>query len=361
MVNWSKRLVPVIATSSLLLASGALAEGIGQAEEALLIPGAMPFKAINPVYPIVSATYPKIGEHFHGDLSPQLVVYSQNPLASNKALAEGVTQTTAAVLDTNGKVVVIGESMGSMVAWRVADELAKNGSPRTEDISFVLIASPDVGISEYFKEGTYIPILNYRIGRVADSAYDTTIVVGEYDGWSDPPDRPWNVVSSANAILGIAYVHGPPSFTADVSGLPYEESENGNVKSYLVPTKHLPLTQVFRDVGVPNTLVDKADEVLRPVIDAGYVRHDQPGDSRPYLYDGGIHRNVQSQQQVREPLRAVAGNGPDVGQQPRGHRSQIRQAIRAAGKDLRDRVEAGFGQLKKRIADRLAERAKPRE
>jgi diacyltrehalose acyltransferase len=159
MVNWSKRLVPVIATSSLLLASGALAEGIGQAEQAILIPGAMPFKAINPVYPLVAADYPRIGEHFHGDLSPQIVGYSQNPLASNRALAEGVTQTTAAVLDTDGKVVVIGESMGSMVAWRVAEELAKNGSPRTEDISFVLISSPDVGISEYFKEGTYIPIL----------------------------------------------------------------------------------------------------------------------------------------------------------------------------------------------------------
>lgn len=363
MVNWSKRLVPAIATSALLLASGALAEGVSQAEQAILIPGAMPFKAINPIYPMVAATYPKIGEHFHAghcpDNCPRLVVYSQNPLASNNALAEGVVQTTAALLETDGKVVVIGESMGSMVAWRVAEELAANGSPRTEDISFVLIASPDVGISEYFREGTYIPILNYRIRRVAESPYDTTIVIGEYDGWSDPPDRPWNPMSTANAILGIAYVHGPPSFTADVSGLPYEE--NGNVKTYRVPTSNLPLTQVFRDVGVPDALVDRADGLLRPVVDAGYVRHDNPGDTRPYLYNGGIHRNVQSQQQVREPLRARIGDGPDVGLQPRERRSPIRQAVRAAGKDLRDRVEANFGQLKKRIADRLAERATPRE
>jgi len=245
---------------------------------------------------------------------------------------------------------VIGESMGSMVAWRVAEELAKNGSPRTEDISFVLIASPDVGISEYFKEGTYIPILNYRIRRVADSPYDTTIVVGEYDGWSDPPDRPWNAVSSANAVLGIAYIHGPTSFTADVSGLPYEESENGNVKTYLVPTEHLPLTQVFRDVGVPNMLVDTADEVLRPIVDAGYVRHDEPGDTRPYLYDGEIRRNVQSQQQAREPVRALSGTATDLGRQRREHRSELRQAVQAAGRDMRDRVEAGLGQLEKTIA-----------
>jgi diacyltrehalose acyltransferase len=157
-------------------------------------------------------------------------------------------------------------------------------------------------------------------------------------------------MSSANAILGIAYVHGPPSFTAEVRGLPYEESENGNVKSYLVPTEHLPLTQVFRDVGVPNTLVDTTDEVLRPVIDAGYVRHDKPGDTRPYLYDGEIRRNVQSQQQAREPVRALSGTATDSGQQRREHRSQLRQAVQAAGRDIRDRVEAGLGQLKKTIA-----------
>ena len=357
MVNWRKQLVPTLAATSLLLASGTPANGASQAEEAILIPGAMPLKQINPVYPIVATTYPTIGKYFHGDLTPQLVVYSQEPLDSDRALLDGVEQAKIAVQETDGKVIVIGESMGSMVAWRLAEELAKSGSPRKEEISFVLIASPDVGISEYFKEGTYIPILNYRIRRVAESPYDTMIVVGEYDGWADPPDRPWNVISSANAILGIAYVHGPPSFTADVSGLTPESytprtPEHGSVTRYLVPTENLPLTQVFRDVGVPDALVDKADEVLRPVVDAGYVRHDQPGDTRPYLYDGEIHRNVQSQQQVREPLREPVEKAQNVGEERREHRRELRQAV---GTDLRDRVEAGFGQLKKRIAERQAE------
>ena len=73
MINWSKRLVPVIATTSLLLASGALANGISQAEEAILIPGAMPFKQINPFYPIVAQSYPDIGKHFHAPMpTPQI-------------------------------------------------------------------------------------------------------------------------------------------------------------------------------------------------------------------------------------------------------------------------------------------------
>ena len=65
MINWSKQLVPVVVTTSMLLASGTLANGISQAEEAILIPGAMPFKAINPIYPIVAQSYPDIGKHFH--------------------------------------------------------------------------------------------------------------------------------------------------------------------------------------------------------------------------------------------------------------------------------------------------------
>ena len=129
-------------------------------------------------------------------------------------------QATIAVQQTDGKVVIAGESMGSMVAWRARRGAGQERTIRgSEDISVVLIAPPEAGVAEYFKEGTFIPILNYTITRIRPSEYPTTIVIGEYDGWSDPPDRPWNLVSSANALAGIAYVHGPPSFTADVGGL----------------------------------------------------------------------------------------------------------------------------------------------
>ncbi len=360
MARWHKRLVPAIAATSLVLGTGTVATAVSAAEEAVLIPGATVFKRINPIYPITATTYPNIGIHFHDpDANLHLVKYSQNALASDWAILDGVEQANPAVRDTDGKVVIIGESMGSMVAWRIAVELAKGpDAPDPDDVKVVLIAPPEAGIAEYFKEGTYIPILNYRIKRIEQSPYDTTIVIGEYDGWADPPDRPWNLASSANALAGIVYVHGPPIFTADPADGIKTIDPTGRVTTYFVPTENLPLTQVFRDVGVPDELVDKADEVLRPVIDAGYVRHDQPGDPRPYLYDGEIHRNVQSQQQVREPSRELGETGLDVGQERREHRSELRQAIR---KDLRDRVEAGFGQLKERIAERQAERHAERE
>jgi diacyltrehalose acyltransferase len=339
----SKRLMA--ATMSFLVASGSLTNVVSHAEQAILIPGAMPLKQINPWYPSVVASYPSIGVHFRGDDLWQLIDYSQNPLASDTALREGVNRAMAAIGGVEGGVAIIGESMGSMVAWRVAEELAAADPDRT-DVRVVLIAPPETGVAEYFKEGTYIPILNYRITRIRESEYPTTVVIGEYDGWADPPDRPWNLISSANALLGTQIVHGPPIFTADpADGI---ATTDGNVTTVFVPTAKLPLTQVLRDVGVPDALVDKADEVLRPIVDAGYVRHDQPGDTRPYLRDGEIHRNVQSQQEARVTQKQQGGEkSPLPAAERRAHRTELRHAIR---NDIRERVEAGLGQLKKAIA-----------
>lgn len=330
-MRWRKRLVPVLAAASLLVASGPLASGVSHAEEAVLIPGATVFKRINPLYPVVAKTYPQIGIHFHSDADPQIVQYSQNALDSDRAIADGVVQATAAVRQNSGPVVVIGESMGSMVAWRVATELAEGSDASArEDVRVVLIAPPEVGVAEYFRQGTHIPLLDYRVTRIARSPYDTTVVIGEYDGWADPPDRPWNLLASANALAGVFVIHGPPIFTTDVSGLtPVDyvagDSQYGSVTTYLVPTPHLPLTQVFRDIGVRDEIVDRADQVLRPLIDAAYVRHDQPGDTRPYLYDGAIRRTVPT----RELPRALRPAIPDDAVTPVKAAASVRPAVAA--------------------------------
>ena len=313
-----KGLVPAVALASLLFGFGTLANPVSAAEEAVLIPGATVFKQINPLYPIIAKTYPNIGINFHDDDDPRLVDYSQNALAADYALLDGVEQADAAVREIDGKVVVIGESMGSMVAARLAAELASRPDPpSTNDIRFVLIASPEAGIAEYFKEGTFIPLLNYRVSRIPESPYPTTIVIGEYDGWADPPDRPWNLISLANALLGMVYVHGPTIAAADPIDVPPENTTvNGNVTTHLVPTKNLPLTQPLRDLGIPDNVVDQADQFLRPIVDAGYRRHDLPGDSRPYLSDGAIHRNVQSAQQNREQSAEASAGDQEPSENP---------------------------------------------
>jgi diacyltrehalose acyltransferase len=135
MATHRRWLVPVIALTSLLLGTGTVASPVNAAEQAVLIPGATVFKPINPLYPIVARTYPVIGINFHDDDDPQLVDYSQNALAADHALLEGVEQADIAVREIDGKVVVIGESMGSMVASRLAAQLAESSDPPSPNSS----------------------------------------------------------------------------------------------------------------------------------------------------------------------------------------------------------------------------------
>ncbi|WP_235621954.1 PE-PPE domain-containing protein [Mycolicibacterium austroafricanum] len=326
MVVVRRCLVSLIALACVLLGIGTVAGPVGAAERAVLIPGASPFKPINPFFPIIAATYPYIGINLHDDADPQVVDYSQNPFSTDRALLQGLERAEVAVREIDGKAVVIGESMGSMVASRLAADLSHSPDPpSTDDIRFVLIASPEEGMAQYFKEGTRIPLLNYTVSRVAQSPYPTTVIVGEYDGWADPPDRPWNLVAVANSAMALLYVHGPASWDIDLDDVPPENiTVDGTVTRYFVPTEHLPLTRPFRDIGVPDCVVDAADQILRPIIDAGYHRHDQPGDSRPYLYDGRIHRDGdddaggEKETEVAAPTRQAGGDGrldrddPDV-------------------------------------------------
>ncbi|MGB0971089.1 MAG: alpha/beta fold hydrolase [Mycobacterium sp.] len=297
-------------------------------ENAILVPGGTAFKQINPFYPFLAATYPDIGTNFHTDTDAQLIDYSQNILNSYAAVAEGVAATAEAVDATEGPVVVIGESLGGVVASQLAMRLAESpDSPPPDQIRFVLMATPEVGVGRYFPEGTCIPILNAIVSRVPETVYDTIVVVGEYDGWADPPDRPWNLIASANALLGTNTVHGPPMFVADPATVPPENitvatnSAGGTVTTYLVPTENPPLTQWLRNIGMPDWLGDQIDEVLRPIIDSAYLRHDEPGDRRPYLSNGKIHfpngkihANSQGRQAIPEGEGQQAGLGME-GQQ----------------------------------------------
>lgn len=268
-------------------------------EQAVLIPGAAVFKRINPLYPPFAMTYPLIGINFHADAHPRVLDYSQNALDCDRAIADGVEQGLLAVRQADGQVVVVGDSMGSVVASRLARELAGSAdAPSTDDIRFVLIAPPEVGIGHYFREGAVLPLFNYRVSRPPESPYHTTFVIGEYDGWADPPDRPWNLLSLANAVLGIAFVHGPTTAAADPAAVPARNTTvrtngaGGTVVTHLVPAENLPLTRPLRKIGVPDTIVDRVDQLLRPIVDAGYRRHDASGASRRYFADGVIRRKA---------------------------------------------------------------------
>jgi hypothetical protein len=136
-------------------------------------------------------------------------------------------------------------------------------------------------LAHIFGPGSYIPVIDYTMPKAVDSQYDDNEVVTAYDGLSDFPDRPDNLVSLANAAAGAALVHTPTAFTSpgDVPSTNIRTAVNpkgGTTSTYLIPVDHLPLTIPLRYLGVPDGFVDQIDSVLQPMADAGYVRNDNP-------------------------------------------------------------------------------------
>ena len=76
----------------------------------------------------------------------------------------------------------------------------------------MLIANPNRpngGILERFK-GVYVPVLGVTGSGATptDTQYQTVDISRQYDGWSDFPTNPLNVVADLNAGMGILYLHG---------------------------------------------------------------------------------------------------------------------------------------------------------
>ena len=121
-------------------------------------------------------------------------------------------------------------------------------APPADQVTFIIFGNPERGVLALLPNGTYVPLVGYTTSTPVESQYDTIIVIGEYDGFADPPDRPWNLFSTLNAVIGAGVVH---SLYADVDP-------------------------------------DRIDDVVRPIVDAGYSRNDDAGDWRPYLSHGEI-------------------------------------------------------------------------
>jgi len=230
---------------------------------------------------------------------------------AKESVRTGVANLDAAIRAADGPLIVVGQSQGAVVINSEQARLAKDPTaPAADQLEFVIFADPQRGVATLLPEGTHIPLFDWTTTTPVDSQYDTTIVIGEYDGWADPLDRPWNLLATANAIMAAGAtglfgavvgkaarepaIHGRTGY-ANPADVPQENisvttnSRGATVKTMLVPTKALPLTNPLRSV-LPDRVVDRIDDVLRPHIDAGYSRNDKPGDRRPFVSGGRLKR-----------------------------------------------------------------------
>ncbi len=238
----------------------------------------------------------QIGEGFFPGSVPVLIDYPGSlfrPGTANEHINIAVDRLDAAIKQRQEPLAVVGQSQGTVALDRMRAKLEGDpGAPVADQLQFVLFNSPTRGLATtLFQEGVRIPVVDVIVTPPSESRYDTSVVIHEYDIWGDFPDRPWNLVTLLNALTTMAFVHqlayeapgdiAPENITTMVNSLGATDT------TYFFPAHRLPLTEVLRVVGVPDEAVDRLDEVLRPIIDAGYSRNDKPGDPRPYL-DGGV-------------------------------------------------------------------------
>lgn len=210
------------------------------------------------------------------------------------AVREGSQDLTQQILATDGKIVVAAHSEGAVLADNTQRQLADDPSaPARGDLIFILSADHQRStplsnaLFTYLPTG-HIPVLDYDNQRPPESKYDTIVIVSEYDGYADFPDRPWNALAVANALMGISVVHSS-TMSADPAQIPTQNtttthnSLGGTTTTYLVPTPTLPLLSPLEGLGVPEPVVATLNSALKPVVDAGYSRNDEPGSWRPYL------------------------------------------------------------------------------
>ncbi|AQT78938.1 hypothetical protein B1R94_06160 [Mycolicibacterium litorale] len=250
-------------------------------------------------YPVIDdATMAAIlGGYFGGDTRVNIYWPAQtwpesgpDSLTLGESIAVGVDNLDAAIRSTPGPKVAAGISGSSQIIDEEMRRLAADPhAPGRDELSFVVIGDANRGILAGFT-GVYLPVLNYT-PTVPETQYDVTVVTGEYDGFGDWPDRPWNLLADLNAFVGTGTIPGfesvhYQSIWADLSQVPAENittttnAKGGTTTTYVVPTAELPLLRPLRDNGVPDQVVSALNAFLKPIVDAGYSRND-PRPPRP--------------------------------------------------------------------------------
>lgn len=208
----------------------------------------------------------------------------------NASVSQGLTILDNAVYDqihnAGQSVTVFGVSqsavMSSLYMRNLAAGLTNFGAtpPLASQLNFVLSGNemnPNGGLLSRFP-GLSMPTigLDFYGSTPSDTIYPVRNYTLEYDGFSDFPRYPLNIISDLNAIAGIIYVH--PTYlslsqAAIDNALPLTTSAgySGNTSYYMIPTEHLPLLQPLRAIpGIGNPLANLLEPNMRVLVNLGY-------------------------------------------------------------------------------------------
>ncbi len=186
--------------------------------------------------------------------------------------------------------------------------------------------------------------------------FDVVVVTGEYDGFADFPDRPWNALAVANAMAGAIVVHVPVMY-GGLDSVPAKNisvdvnAKGGTTTHYLVPTATLPLVQL-------NPRLKPREAELKAKIDAGYSRNDvvktttvssfaatvteEPAEEvTPTEAEPAPKVDAQARRDARAAARAEAKAQAAAGRQARADARAQAKAEAAAQREARTAARAG--------------------
>jgi hypothetical protein len=188
------------------------------------------------------------------------------------------TSTTDHFLDDT-TYVVYGYSQSSTIATLQKRHLMADPIPGV-NVHFVVTANPNRPNGGFLQRfaGLRLDALGVTFtGATPTNSDDLTTVdiTRQYDGWSDFPTNPLNLLADINAVMGILLLH---PFYYDV-GAQVPQGQYGDTSYFLIPTPVLPMLMPLAAVpviGMPLALT--LDPVLRVLVEAGYNRTTSPGD-----------------------------------------------------------------------------------
>ncbi|KGI66799.1 hypothetical protein EU78_04210 [Mycolicibacterium rufum] len=207
-------------------------------------------------------------------------------LTFDDSVAQGVTNLEAAQPAPGG--IIFGFSQGAAVASQYKADHTGN--------TYILVANPNRpngGILERF-EGLHIPFLDVTFNGATPNTGDATIdVARQYDGWADFPTYLWNPLAVANAVAGMALVHGNTQFAVTAADLEaarnsgdsdyYQFDTGSNTAYYVIKTYPIPLLMPL-DPFLPDPVIAALDAPLRKIIETAYNRDDYGTPTRATFF-----------------------------------------------------------------------------
>ncbi|WP_205877632.1 PE-PPE domain-containing protein [Mycobacterium camsae] len=232
----------------------------------------------------ITPTHPSYDAQFLVTPQKMFPITGPTSLTFDASIAEGMHRLNTATMNLHaaGKdIVVFGVSQSATVAtleMRYLQSLPPALRPAADELSFVLIANPnrpDGGLLSRFT-GLSIPFLGFTFnGATPANVYPTVDYAIQYDGAADFPRYPLNLLATANALAGFAYIHPSYSLSAAqfASGIVQPVSPGSLTTYILIPTHDLPLLNPVRAIPlVGNPLADLVQPDLRVLVELGYDR-----------------------------------------------------------------------------------------